>query len=166
MEVLDFFLKVGPALLAVLLTLGSLVAWGVGSIWRRYKIRNHPLNPVLRKRLASTLSWENCALCPDFCEGVLTHFHFLTEDFGFGLPRIEPNHQIMNYRRGEIGLSIAEDPREQQIIISLARYRTKGSSVVLAGNTLRAREEGLGEGYPAVAEAVKANLADWIEALR
>ena len=157
--------RVSVLLLVAFGALFGLIWSGVMHLIKRNKVKNHPLDISLREKVASTLTWEDCALYPEFCEAVLTHYHFLVEDYGFSLPRIEAGANIMKYRRAETGIFIYETYTEhgQEVLASIVTYRTAGSSVVVAEKVIGSKRDDLGDGHRGVAFYLKSNLNQFVK---
>ena len=157
-------------ILVLLVALGALLGlvWsGIKFVRKKQKIKHHPLDDSLREKFASQITWENCALCPEFCEAAVKHYHFLVEEYGFSLPRLEPEAKIMKYRRAEIEILVGEGHTDygNEVIVGIVKYRSKGSNVIVSEKLLQSKKDQLGDDHRGVAFFLHANLDRVIESL-
>jgi hypothetical protein len=167
MTLQDLFV-VGLALVGLIMFLLAWAREGYRHLRWRHKIRHHPLDPALRPLVASDMSWEHGALRPDFFAEVLPAYRFLTDEFGFDLPRLVGEPAFAHYRRGNMGLVIQEayTDKGREIGVEFQFYQTEHSFRIVNRIALGSKSHGLGDGFADVAEYVRASLERYFDELK
>ena len=145
----------------------GLVWSGIKYLRKKQKVKSHPLDESLREKFASTITWENCALCPEFCGAAIEHYHFLVEEYGFSRPRLVPSAKIMKYRRAEIEIFLSEGYTEygSEVLVGVVKYRSKGSNFVVNEKYFGSKKDQLGDDHRGVAFFLHANLDRIVDSL-
>ena len=158
-------IAVTVSVLAAGIALLQLGGDGVAALWRRSKVKNNPLDPALRPLLASELSWQNCALDPDFSEAVLTHFRFLVEEEGFAPARKEPALRMLSFRRADVEVGVLEHVSDEGPAAGLVLFlfRSPHSTTPIADRLI---DHPLGDGFRGAAFYLKSHLDKLEAALR
>ena len=161
---------IGVVSLAVIGLIARLL-WGpLHALRRRRKIRRNQaqIDPSLRAYVASDLSWENAAMVPDFVTRALPPFRFLVDDEGFEPALLDPEAQLLHFRRGELAVNVGAmwGPEGVEEGVHLALFHTAGSYRPVAERVLGSVSDALGDGYRGVAFFLQTNLDQIADELR
>ena len=159
-------------LLPVALALGATLLWvlltALDTLRRTRGARTNPTPVELRPLVLSDLSWDNCAMAPDFCTGALSAFRFLVEEEGFEPARVDREWKRLAFRRGDVEVRILEHMEADIVIpfVQIVLYRSPTSHRLLAEKTLGGEAHALGDGYRGAAFHLQTRLDSIIATLR
>ena len=155
-----------PCLLAIIALLSFIREDILAFLSERGIVRKHPQDPSLRELVASEISWKNSARFPKFYGKVLPAFHFLVDEEGFSLPRIDSDMPHLSYRKGSRGINLMLSEGGTEVAIEFVCFRTPNSNAMTKSAFLEPHPDSLGEGTRSLVFHVRANLETFLRHLR